>query len=267
MDALKLYARFIPAYFKSKNEYGFYFYADFLAFSIINLANYLVIWVMFEAFPSINGWSYYEVLFLYTMNLFTYGVAGVFFFFQLREMETMVQEGTFDSILIRPVNPFIHIVIRTFGHFFLGDVVIGIVMFAVCFKALHLEFTFVSAIGFGAVLLGAILIQAAFMIVTGAASFWFIKSNALTNVVLFGLRSFLNYPISIYGKGIQMLLTFIVPYAFVNFYPSQLFLQKKGDLLFHPVLQFATPAVGLLLFWLSYRIWAAGINKYQGAGN
>jgi ABC-2 type transport system permease protein len=267
MRILKLYMKFIPIYFKSKTEYGFGFYADFIGFMITHAVNYLLIWVMLDRFKTINGWDFYEMLFLYTMNLFTYGIAAIFFFFQMRDMEEMIHQGTFDGILTKPINPFIHMIIRTFGHFFLGDVFVGLIMFIICFHGMHLSITLLSGFYFVLTILGAVLIQASFIILTGAMSFWFVRSRAITNMVVYYMRGFVNYPISIYGKLIHILLTFIVPYAFVNFYPVQMFLGKADEGIFHPVILITTPLVGIVLFTLSYFVWKSGINRYQGTGS
>jgi ABC-2 type transport system permease protein len=54
------------------------------------------------------------------------------------------------------------------------------------------------------------------MIVTGAMSFWFIRSSAISNMVLNSLRGFVNYPVTIYNRFVRILLTYFIPYAFVN---------------------------------------------------
>jgi ABC-2 type transport system permease protein len=267
MRILKLYARFIPIYLKSKTEHGFGFYADFVGFTMNHLVSFLVIWVMLQRFNTINGWGLYEILLIYTMNMFTYSFAAVFFIFQMRDLEEMIHQGTFDGILTKPVHPFFHIVIRTFGHFFLGDILISIIMFVICFNALDLHFTITSLLYFIAMMIGGILIQASFMVLTGAMSFWFIRSSAISNMVLYSLRGFVDYPISIYNRFVRIILTFIIPYAFVNFYPVQLFLHKPGEALFNPLLQYATPIVGILFFLMSFKIWSVGVNKYQGTGS
>jgi len=92
-----------------------------------------------------------------------------------------------------------------------------------------------------------------------------VKGN-YKNVFYGAMKKFINYPISLYNKFIQIFLTFVLPYAFINFYPAQLLLNKK-DYIFHPALQYATLPLGVLLFIISYRFWLYGINRYQGTGS
>ena len=74
-------------------------------------------------------------------------------------------------------------------------------------------------------------------------------------------------------KGIQILLTFIVPYGFVTFYPAEYFLNKSGSPLFYgvtlfdPLFQFGTPIVGVVAFLFSYTLWNLGVNRYQSTGS
>jgi ABC-2 type transport system permease protein len=80
------------------------------------------------------------------------------------------------------------------------------------------------------------------------------------------MRDAVNYPISIYGKAITILLTFGIPYAFISFYPAQYLLDGKGETLFHPVLQYGTPVVGIVMFLLAYKFWTIGVNRYESTG-
>jgi ABC-2 type transport system permease protein len=267
MRFVKLYARFIPIYFKSKTEHGFGFYMDFVGFALNHVVNYLVIWALMSRFQTINGWNMYEVMLIYTLNMLTYSIAAVFFFFQMNDVEEDVHLGSFDSLLVKPINPFVHMIIRAFGHFFLGDIIIAIGMLVFCFHRLGLHPDFGTFVGFLAVLIGATLVQAAFIVISGSTCFWLVRSRSVMSLVLFGVRSFADYPISIYGKALRVALTFVIPYAFVNFYPSQLILDRSEDSLFAPWLPYATPFVGLLLFALAYRMWNAGLNRYQGTGS
>ena len=117
-----------------------------------------------------------------------------------------------------------------------------------------------------AAILGAALIQAAILVVVGTMSFWLVKNTA-TYSLLNCFNNFLDYPITIYSKSIQAFLTFVIPVAFVNYYPAHYFLDKTGDNLFFPALQYGTPVVGIVLFLLAYQFWKIGVNKYESTGS
>ncbi|KAB2846375.1 MAG: ABC transporter permease, partial [Ignavibacterium sp.] len=115
--------------------------------------------------------------------------------------------------------------------------------------------------------LSGALIQGAAFIFTSVPSFWLVQSNSLMDIFIWDLKSFIRYPISAYHRIIQVILTLIIPYAFINFYPAQYFLNKNDFLMFHPVFQYLSPLVGVLLFIFAYRFWNTGINHYKSTGS
>lgn len=267
MYYFKLYGSFIKVYLKTRMEYRFSFFSDLFAQILTFSVMYLNLWILMTKFHDIQGWNYYEVMFLYNLNIFTYGISGLFIWEpMLFGIQEMVQQGTFDSIITKPINPLLHMIFRQFEHTFLGHIILGFIVFVICMGKLSIVWTFANIIWFILVLLGAVLIHCAIMIIGGSVSFWIIKSTAVVNTAIYGLRNFISYPVSVYNKWVQVILTFIVPYAFVNYYPAQLFLNKPGETLFHPLLKYGTPIVGVLLLIISILIWNIGINKYQSTG-
>lgn len=267
MNYLKLYARFIIIYLKSITEYRFSFFMDLFIQVFSYTVTYIGIWVMLNKFNNINGWNYDEIMFLFNFDLFSYGLCGLFFFSPVRSLEGMVKQGTFDSILIKPMNTFVHLIFRQFNHAFIGHVILGLIVFSLCLGKLNIIWTFAKLFWFVVFIIGAMLIQSALMIITGTLSFWFITSNAIVDTTIYGIRRFINYPITIYSRWVQLILTFIIPYAFVNFYPAQYFFSNKKDVLFHEYLQYGTPIVGIILFLISVALWNLGVNRYQSTGS
>ncbi len=255
-------------------EYRLGFFMDHFILILYYSITYLGVWIILNKFHSVAGWSFYEILLLFNLNLFSYSVSSLFFGFgSMRRMETMVQQGTFDSMLIYPLNPFWHIVFKQFGHTYFAHITLCTVVFFICFEKLHIFWSFSNIIWFSLVLIGGAMIQSGIMIFTGAVSFWFIQSTTAVDSTVQTMKTFIDYPITIYEKWVQGVLTFVIPYAFVTFYPVGHFLNKSGTSLIHgvtlfdPIFQFGTPIVGILVFWFSYTLWHAGMNRYQSTGS
>jgi len=267
VNSLRLYAQFLSVYFKSLMEYRFSFFMDiFIQFTTYG-STYMGIWIVLTRFESIGGWSLYEVLFLYTFNLLSYGICSLFVWSPMRQLEWMVQRGEFDGVLVKPMNPLVHLIFRQFNQHFLGHILLSCIVFAICFRHLDIVWNAANICYFVLALAGATAIQAALLIISGSMSFWFVKSNSFTDTMIYSFRGFLDYPISIYSKWIQIFLTFVIPYAFVNYFPSQYFLGKEGSDLFHPFFRFGTPVIGALLMMLALFVWRKGIDRYQGTGS
>ncbi|WP_010268505.1 ABC transporter permease [Paenibacillus senegalensis] len=267
MHVFKLYGHFLIVYFKTLVEYRLSFFMDILIQFTTYGSTYLGIWMVMNRFETIGGWNYEEVIFLYSLNLMSYGICSLFLWSPMRYLQHAVQHGEFDGILIKPLNPMVHLICRQFNQHFIGHILLSGGVLIYCFRNLDISWTWLNSGYFLLAIAGGVFIQGALLIISGAMSFWFVKSNAFTDTMIYGFRGFLDYPITIYNKWIQIFLTFVIPYAFVNFYPAQYFLAKESTGLFHPVFQFATPLIGLLLMLLSWVIWTQGVNKYQSVGS
>jgi ABC-2 type transport system permease protein len=267
MDRLLLYWRFTVMQIKASMEYRLNFFMSLLLQAVGAGVTYLGIWVIFDKFTSINGWSYDQVLFLYSLNTITYGLCSVFVWDPMRRVGRLIQSGEFDSILIRPIDPFFHMLARTVSYNFLVPSTIGLVVLVVSMRNLGLVFSLATLFSFLCFLIGAFLIQCSIFIIGGSLSFWFVNSMSVVDTFIYSIRRFIDYPISLYSRIIQFILTFLIPYAFVNFYPAVLFLGKKNESLFHPALQYGTPLVGLMMISLSFFLWRQGLKRYQSTGS
>lgn len=273
MEILRLYGRFIVVYMKTLTEYRLNFVLSQFITIVVYLISFLGVWIVLNKFKVIHGWGFYEIMLLYNLNLFSYGASSLLFRGPMRNLEFMVQDGSFDSILIYPMNPFVNLICREFNHGSIAHSALGAVFFYICFENLSIVWTWMNVVWFGLVLIGATLIQAAIMVLTGTISFWFVRSAAVVDTAIYGLRRFVNYPLGMYDKWVQVLLTFVIPYGFVAFFPAEYFLNKSEAPLFHgitlfdPLFQYGTPLVGIVSFFLAYRLWCVGINRYESTGS
>ncbi len=272
MRHIKLYARYITISIKSRMEYRFAFFVDLVVLVLVYSMGYLGVFIILSKFKTIQGWNFYEVILLYNMNLFAYAL-GSMFFSSMRWSDELVRLGTFDSMMVYPLNPFLCVVYRNFGSSYFAHIGLSVAFFILCFRKLDIPFSVANCIWFGLVLIGGAMVIAGIQVAVGATSFWFVKSTSTFDGILVTCRNITYYPITIFGGWVQILVTFFVPYAFVSFYPAEHFLSKSGESLvyplslFDPVLQYATPAVGLVSFSLAYRLWTFGLTRYQSTGS
>jgi ABC-2 type transport system permease protein len=71
---------------------------------------------------------------------------------------------------------------------------------------------------------------------------------------------------SIYTRWFRRFFTFIVPLAFVNYFPSLYLMDKPDPLGLSPVFQLVAPLVGPLFLALSLLFWRIGVQHYQSTG-
>lgn len=264
-EFFSLYLAFAKITFLTQMEYRGQYFMRMISKIISWSSGFIMILVLLSRFQIIGAWTKYEVLFLYAIEMLSYSIAATFFMGPFGKLPRLIQRGELDQILLRPVNPLIYLVCTKVSAGYTSNYVIGISIIVISLRQLAVPFGITQLLWIFTVILGAALIHAAAFIATGVPAFWILKSDGLMDLFYRNPENFIQYPLSIYNRGIQILLTFILPYAFINYYPSQSFLGKSE--LFPPVFQYLTPFVGILLFYLAYLFWKKGLKAYQGTGS
>ncbi|MGQ4668468.1 ABC transporter permease [Metabacillus halosaccharovorans] len=267
MHYLKLYIEFIKLRILGVAEYRKAFIIGAVAQFVSYFAEFFLIWVIVNEFNSINGWSAGEVLLLYGLNLSSYAIAGFFFFTPTSQLSAMVKDGTFDELLIKPLNSFWYLVCREFNTGYLSHFILSLLVIFYSFHVLNVEIGLSNFWFLIMTLIGGALIQGAALIITSVPSFWVVENRGLKQILFFQAKGFIKYPITIFNTPIQIFLTLILPYAFINFYPAQYFINKNDFSIFHSSFQYLTPIVGSVLFILAYLFWNIGINHYKSTGS
>lgn len=264
---LKLYIELWKVLFKSKAEYRFNFIMEILINIFTYVVMYVQIWIIVENFGHIQGWNFYELMLLYNFNLFSYGFASMVLWHPMKGVEELVRSGEFDGVLVKPVNTFVYMLLKQ-GYFgFWGLIILGAIIFVIAFLNLQLTLTIGVIIDILIKVIGAILIQGSVLIFTGALSFKFVRAVSVRDVFIYKIRNFIDYPISIYSKGIQVFLTVIVPYGFVNFYPVEALLGKRENFVPNWIADIGGIVIGVVLIVFAYKFFMKYVGKYQSTGS
>lgn len=266
VDTLPIYWKLMGASVKAKMEYK----ASFLLFLVAVIIYYGgqlgVILVVLNRFQHIKGWELSEIAFLYGLLVFSQGITSILFN-ALNTFDDLIVQGNFDRYLVRPLDPMLQIICNRFEVSSIAHFVIGITALVFGSVKAGIVWTPGKILFFPVVVAGAVLIQGAIRLGVSTAAFWTTRNRPLVHTLVFSSKEFIYYPISIYNAGIQFLLTFLFPLAFINFYPSYFFLNHTGDTLFHPYFQYGTPVVGIVSFWATTVFWKYGTQKYQSVGH
>ena len=249
-----LYKEFIKIRIKTAMEYR----ANTIIFGISQMVNYLadfiLVWIMVSKFRQMGQWNAYEIMLIYAVNLMGYAIASAFLFNSRTSFVEKVRTGEFDAVLTKPTNPLLYLCTSGFNAGYWAHALLSTLLMAFCFTKLGTAFTLPKLLFLLITILSGALIQGSVQLITMVPTFWMVKSSAILQLH-WQAYDFAKYPISIYHKSVQIILTLIIPYAFISFYPLQYLLEKNDFLLFHPMLQFLSPVVGLLMSLGAYMLW------------
>jgi ABC-2 type transport system permease protein len=213
-----------------------------------------------------NGWNFRQMFFLYALWMSAHELHNTLFFTVVSVPE-YVREGRFDRFLVRPLDTLFQVL--TVPQQIVPDgLVLGIVTLAVATSAANVRVDWVFVLFVPLVIAGGALIDLGISLAVATLSFWFVRVDTLRWVVMSLEQDFTRYPISIYTRGVRIILTFVLPFAFMNYFPATYFLEKADTgLHFNPAVGLLTPAIGLAWLGASYAFWLFGLRHYQGTGS
>ena len=198
-------------------------------------------WAILSRFNAIGGWTPLEVFLLFGVGGVVQGIGSRFFWRGMEATGMLVKDGFFDVYLTKPTNHYWGLVAGNIN-----------------------PSTFPSLLLFLVGIIGGMLILAAFNTLCGVLRFRAVRGEYSIRLVS-RVESITAYPMHIYPKALQITLTWILPFALTNYFPTRYLIH--GDVPLGGWLMLLTLAIGEILFVAAYRLWNAGLAHYQSTGN
>lgn len=260
-EYLRLYFIIETQYIKARMQYR----ADFIISSIgmffTSLATLGVFWVLFTSIPTLAGWTFMEMVFIYAFYMIAISPMQILFD-QTWWLRYAIQQGTFLKYYFRPLNMMFYFMSERFDIKGLTQLALGIGLLIYASTQLGIEWSPIKLVLLPLSLFGAALVLIAITVAAGCAAFWITNAFPVLSLA-WKLREFSPYPMNIFDGIFRFTFSFILPIGFVAFYPSQMFLRPEQ---IDPLIYFS-PLVGILMFALAYWIWTKGVNSYTGTGS
>lgn len=264
---LSLYFRLIGARIRGQMQYKLSFWIDLVGFAVITGLEFVVVVILFTRFPSLAGWSIYEVALLYGLSNTAMSVSEMVVRGFDSPFETMMQRGTFDSVLTRPLGSFFQVLTSEFQLRRLGRTFQGLAVLGYAFAHLAIDWTPANIALLPITVASGALIYSSLIVIGATICFWTIKTPEVLNAFTYGGNMLVSYPLSIYNAWMRRIFLLIVPVAFSN-YPTALVLLGRSDPNGLPAaVAWAAPLVALIFFAIARAFWQFGVTKYQSAGS
>ncbi|MCA9968975.1 MAG: ABC-2 family transporter protein [Anaerolineales bacterium] len=264
---LGVYRRLLGAQIRSQMQYRVAFLMDLLAAALIVAVEFGSIALVLQRFEEIRGWTVAEVAFLYGLVEIAFGTMDmVFSGFDPANFGREVRRGTFDRLLLRPVNLTVQVLGAEFALRRLGRIAFGLAIFGLALAQVEVLWTPAKLLYLPLVVLGMVCFFGGLFVIGATITFWTIESIEVMNILTYGGSFTISYPMSIYRDWLRHFFTFVLPAIFLNYYPALYFLDKPDPLGFPAWAPFVSPLVGLGMLGLALAFWRYGVGKYQSTG-
>jgi ABC-2 type transport system permease protein len=231
---------------------------------VFGLLDFVGIWIMFHTVDSLGEWNLREIAFLYGATGFGLAVADLVVG-RVERLGELIRMGRLDAMLVKPLPLLTQVcadefALRRIARVLQAVVVLAVASFFVVWSAskvlVTLSMLVSSSVIFFAVFIGFACIQ-----------FWTIDASEVANAFTYGGNTITQYPMTIYPREVVTGLTYLLPLAFVNWYPALYVLDKPDPHGFPDWLRFASPLAAVLLSLVAAYVWRRGVRHYASTGS
>jgi ABC-2 type transport system permease protein len=144
MHAIRLYGRYAAISLRGQLQYRASILMQAIGQFLVTGIEFLGIWVLFDRFGSIQGWTLYEVAFFYGLISITWSIADAL----TRGLDlfgTTVKHGEFDRILLRPRSTILQLFGQELTLRRLGRFTQGLIVLLFAFSSLEIDWSVARA--------------------------------------------------------------------------------------------------------------------------
>jgi len=267
MRLLKLYTLLIWTQIRTQLQYRASFLTNVVSTFLVNGSYFFGLYLILERFKEIQGWTITELAFVAGMAEMGFGMMDMIFSgFDPDFFSPFVRQGKFDQLLLRPVPISLQVLGSRFVMSRLGRIFEGAILLAIGIGFAAPQWTLWKTFYLPVVVASNVLGMGALFIAGATLTFWTIQPIEAVNIVTYGGNEVMSYPITIYPNWIRRFFTYILPLAFLNYFPALFFLGKPYPYNLPPILSFAAPLAAGLMFFAAMKFWNYGRMHYQSTG-
>ena len=266
MSRLTYYADLYWTYLKIAVKQSLQYRIDFLLGVVAALATQgskiLFISLIFSRIARLRGWGLWEIVLAYGFLTTSYNFGAAILGFPW-SLHGQIRYGYLDTLLVRPASTLFQLV-GGFGVDLmeLSNAVIGPITIVVALTQLGLSLDFWRVVYLLVCVVSGTLLTFSLSMVIACTGFWVFGFRSALYPT-FWLGEFGSYPIGIFPLAIRSLLTWVLPWTMVGFYPAAFLLGREEFRLEGLV----APVIGFVWFAASMVLWRIGTRRYQSAGS
>lgn len=231
---------------------------------LITFLDFVGIWFMFASIDAYGGFTLREIALLYGVTSIAFRVADMLVG-SVEKIGQKVRSGDLDAMMTKPVPVLVQLCADRFEIRRLGQIAQGVGVFA--WAAPIVDWTPQRVLVLAIALVSGVVIYFCVFITFSTVQFWTADASEFANAFTYGGNTIMQYPMTIFPKELVRSLTYLLPLAFVNWYPC-LYLLDRADPYGAPDwFRFASPLAALACATVTAIVWRQGLRFYRSTGS
>jgi ABC-2 type transport system permease protein len=263
----RLYLRLIGMQMQAQVQYKVNLLLDIVTYLLTTALEFTGVLLFFGPFPTLLGWHIGDVVLLTAIMSISFGLAEMIGA-GIDNFSETIRRGDFDRVLLRPVGVFTQVIGSDFRLRRLGRLTQGALAFMLALHLLpHLHWTMAKLLVLVLGIVSGAIIFITILLLGATVCFWTIETTELTNILTYGGREMLSYPLTIYHQILQRFFLFVVPVAFGSYVPTCYILERPLPFGLPNTLAFTGPLAAALFAVVAAFVWRFGVRRYQSTGS
>jgi ABC-2 type transport system permease protein len=263
MHYARLYRRGLGAHLRAVLEYQSDFWILVLAGVVTQSLGLVFIGTVFTRIPTLHGWDLNEMVVLYALVGLTQA-AVTLLADGIWALSAYLHSGEFDYRLVRPYPAVLQMMSNQIGFSGVGDLAVSVTLLCWALGRVGVDWTPARVAITVVLVASAVVTRIAIVVASNATSFWIGSPSPTFASAMHQVGELSRYPLSIYGLGLRVFITAVVPFAFAGFLPASWLLAKGGG---YAAAGLASPLVAAAAAYAAYALFQQGMRRYESAGH
>ena len=260
---MKLYLKYFSIHLRSVMQYKTSFFLTAIGQGMTSFFSFLSMYFLFNRFGSINGYTLNEVLLCFSTIFMAFALAECFGR-GFDSFSGIISNGEFDRIMVRPRNEVLQVIGSRIELTRIGRLLQALIIFIYVFRTSSIVWSTDKIITLILMLVGGVCLFFGLFMIYASICFFTLEGLEFMNIFTDGGRELAQYPLDIYKKWVVKFFTFVVPLAFVNYYPFLYIIGKNNG---YGALYMFSPILSVLFLVPSYFLWRFGVRHYKSTGS
>jgi viologen exporter family transport system permease protein len=260
------YWMLVRMWIRSSLAYPASFVVMLVSTVLVTATDFAAVLLMFSHIEAFGGFTLGEMALLYGTSSMALGFADVLTG-SIERVGSRIRSGELDVYLIRPVPAFVQAAADDFALRRIGRPLQALLITILALRLADIDWTVAKGTLLVVSVVSGTVIFAAIFVLGAAFQFVSIDSAEVTNSFTYGGQQLTQYPLAIFGKQVVRAVTFVVPLAFVNYYPVLYVLDKPAPLGLPSWIGLLAPVIACVMVALASLAWRGGLRRYRSTGS